>query len=362
MSSIPRRGIATINNYFQAYSGKRQKDSSAFAGNVKSGSLFAKTELAQVVRELASDLLNGNETILNISIRLEVELGAESQEWPKIKDDTQDAVHEARVLGTKSSALLADTILLLEQSLARPDDADIVFEIKASTEVLQKSYSDAGAVENELSEVLKSIQTFRDHWPEGSSEYNAGVQPMINDAEEIISRLTRLAPPLNAKMANLIENSSFPGSMEVLMRLLPQDAAMRARELFEGKSNVNIETNVEVGDGSGPPHDASNSSTLKCLLGVGHFVSKDLSHFTDVLASDQKDQWSPQEQRVLLAIYSVLKETLDTLVKYLEEGKIEQEDATASAKTFTAKSISFIRVLSLLTPSRLAGRQGSRRE
>jgi len=315
---------------------------------VKSGSLFAKTELAQVVRELASDLLNGNETILNISIRLEVELGADLQEWPKIKDDTQDAVHEAGVLGKKSSELLADTILLLEQSFARPDDADIVFEIKASAEVLQKSYSDAGEVENELSEVLKSIQTFRDHWPEDNSVYNAGVQPMITDAEKIINRLTQPAPPSNAKMANLFENSSFPGSMEALMRLLPQDAAMRARQLFEGNSNVSIETNVEVGDGSGPPHDALNSSTLKCLLGVGHFVSKDLLHFTDALASGQKDQWSPQEQRVLLAIYSVLKETLDTLVKYLEEGKTDQEDATSSANPF-----SFFRVFFSWASSKL---------
>jgi len=298
-------------------------------------------ELVKTAHGFASDLLNGYEIILDVSVQLEVELGSPLQEWQKIKDDARSAVDEVRVRATKWATIIAGTISVVELSLAAPENAGFSQGLRSSAEILQKSYADARDLENKLAEILRCIRVFRQRWPEGTSVYNSGVQPMIVDAEALISRLVQPAPSQSADMANLLDNSSAPGVMEVLMTLLSGNTAMRVHELMEGKPIANIE--AEKGDRSRIIRGARNPSALRCLLGVGYYLHKDLSVLADKLGSTHKHDWSPQVQRISLALYSILKQTLEVLVEDLEEGKVGRDAMTSPVKFSVARPFRFLR-------------------
>ncbi len=89
-------------------------------------------------------------------------------------------------------------------------------------------------------------------------------------------------------------------------------------------------------------------------------LHKDLSVLADKLGSTHKHDWSPQVQvgdliyftsstlnislqRISLALYSILKQTLEVLVEDLEEGKVGRDATTSPVKFSVARPFRFLR-------------------
>ncbi|KLO06385.1 hypothetical protein SCHPADRAFT_1002375 [Schizopora paradoxa] len=299
--------------------------------------LLVKEQLLPKLRAIAFDLRNGKELTVDISVQLEASSkhGTALQDWQEIKLGMRDAIDEVRSLATKWSTLMKEAMAILQLT----GDAEstgisvLMRNLSISIKILQGCEGESEKIVKKLKEVHDGITNFRKQISEESSVAALRIQPMIHQAKELISRLLVVTSPSSSNLDNLIKNSSTPGLMEAMATLLPSKTTICVLELINTKSNVTVDA-ASSSDSSSPPKEISE---LQCILCFGKFLCEDLSKALESSNIDRKNQWSPQAQYATTELYSLLQESLDIFVEYIEEGEKRGDSETSFASVFSKK-------------------------